>query len=115
MYVGPDASGQQGIFLYKELPTEAGLALEKCLKAVTPQILTWGQYAEAAIAIARRRWYGKDAVAPYVPDFTKCCDHFCLHAGARLGLAHSAQSSPVQCACGAACMSHAALAHNQPR
>lgn len=81
MYVGPDASGQQGIFLYKELPTEAGLALEKCLKAVTPQILTWGQYAEAAIAIARRRWYGKDAVAPYVPDFTKCCDHFCLHAG----------------------------------
>lgn len=71
-----------GIFLYKDLPTEAGLCLEKCLKKITPQIMTWGQYAEAAYAIAARKWYGKDKVALYVPDFTRCCDHFCLHAGA---------------------------------
>lgn len=47
------------------------------------QIMTWGQYAEAAYTIARRKWYGKDKVAPYIPDFTRCCDHFCLHAGER--------------------------------
>jgi hypothetical protein len=39
MYVGPDDAGQQGIFLYKDLPVEAGLALEKCLKKITPQIM----------------------------------------------------------------------------
>eukprot|EP00775_Hariotina_reticulata_P002866 gene2866-3158_t len=81
MYVGPDDAGLPGIFLYKELPTEAGLALEKCLKKITPQILTWSQYAEAAVALAQRKWYGKDKVPMYVPDFTRCCDHFCLHAG----------------------------------
>ncbi|WIA36536.1 hypothetical protein OEZ86_007829 [Tetradesmus obliquus] len=81
MYVGPDDAGQQGIFLYKDLPVEAGLALEKCLKKITPQIMTWGQYAEAAVAIGKRRWYGKEAVPLYVPDFTRCVDHFCLHAG----------------------------------
>eukprot|EP00879_Flechtneria_rotunda_P003637 GHRR01003874.1.p1 GENE.GHRR01003874.1~~GHRR01003874.1.p1 ORF type:complete len:440 (+),score=135.99 GHRR01003874.1:1261-2580(+) len=81
MYVGPDDAGQPGIFLYKDLPVEAGLALEKCLKRITPQIMTWPQYAEAAWAIAMRKWYGKDKVPLYVPDFTHCVDHFCLHAG----------------------------------
>lgn len=81
MYIGPDDVGQQGIFLYKDLPVEAGLALEKCLKKITPQILTWSQYAEAAVAIGKRKWYGKDKVPLYVPDFTRCVDHFCLHAG----------------------------------
>jgi hypothetical protein len=42
---------------------------------------TWSQYAEAAIAIGKRRWYGKDQVPLYIPDFTRCVDHFCLHAG----------------------------------
>lgn len=81
MYFGPDSDGQKGIFLYKELPTEAGIALEKCLKKITPQIMSWSQYAEAAIAIGKRKWYGKDQVAPYMPDYTRCIDHFCLHAG----------------------------------
>jgi 3-ketoacyl-CoA synthase len=81
MYVGPDDEGLQGIFLYKDLPIEAGLALEKCLKKITPQIMTWGQYAEAAVAISKRRWFGKDKVPLYVPDYTRCVDHFCLHAG----------------------------------
>lgn len=80
MYVGPDDAGQQGIFLYKDLPVEAGLALERCLKKVTPQILTWAQYAEAAFAVARRKYW--DSGAPlFAPDFTRCVDHFCLHAG----------------------------------
>lgn len=39
------------------------------------------QYAEAAYTIAKRKWYGKEKVARYVPDYTKCIDHFCLHAG----------------------------------
>eukprot|EP00882_Tetradesmus_deserticola_P010119 GHRQ01010690.1.p2 GENE.GHRQ01010690.1~~GHRQ01010690.1.p2 ORF type:complete len:350 (+),score=137.40 GHRQ01010690.1:525-1574(+) len=81
MYVGPDDAGLPGIFLYKDLPVEAGLALEKCLKKITPQIMTWSQYAAAAVAIGKRRWYGKDKAPLYVPDFTECVDHFCLHAG----------------------------------
>ena len=30
-----------------------------------------------------RFFKGKEAIAAYVPDFTKAFDHFCLHAGAR--------------------------------
>lgn len=92
MYFGPDAEGQKGIFLYKELPTEAGIALEKCLKKITPQIMTWGQYAEAAVAISKRKWYGKDQVPLYVPDYTRCVDHFCLHAGKLTGVVHNCRT-----------------------
>lgn len=39
MYLGPDEAGLPGIFLYKDLPVEAGMALEKCIKKITPQIM----------------------------------------------------------------------------
>jgi hypothetical protein len=35
----------------------------------------------AAVAIGKRKWYGADKVPSYFPDFTRCVDHFCLHAG----------------------------------
>ena len=81
MYFGPDDAGHKGIFLYKELPTEASIALEHCLQKITPQIMTWGQYAEAAVNIGKRKWYGDDKVEAYQPDFTRCVNHFCMHAG----------------------------------
>lgn len=80
-HVGPDRHGQMGVFLTKDLPKEAAKTIEKCLKVVVPKILTWSQYAEAAVNIAQRKWYGKDKVAPYNPDFTQCVDHFLIHAG----------------------------------
>lgn len=67
---------------------QAAKALEICLRTVTPKIMTWGQYAEAACNIFEKNVLGR-SVDSYVPDYTKCVDHFALHAGeaARRGTA----------------------------
>jgi hypothetical protein len=44
-----------------------------------PQIMTWGQYAEAAVNIVGKR-FGAEW-PEYIPDYTKCADHFAIHAG----------------------------------
>jgi hypothetical protein len=59
---------------------QAAKALEVCLRTVTPKILTWGQYAEAAYNLFEKAVLGR-STGDYVPDFTQCVDHFALHAG----------------------------------
>lgn len=81
MFVGPDEEGLDGIFLYKDLPVEAGKALTSALAKITPRILDWPQYLSAALVALKRRVYGKDKVPRFVPDYTRCIDHFLLHAG----------------------------------
>jgi 3-ketoacyl-CoA synthase len=77
---GPDKEGINGVFLRKDVPIQAAKALEVCLRTIAPRILTWGQYAEAAYNLFEKTVLGRP-VAEYVPDFTKCVDHFALHAG----------------------------------
>jgi 3-ketoacyl-CoA synthase len=81
MVVGPDEAGLEGIFLHKSLPAEAGRALTSCLKKITPRILDWPQYFEAAYVELKRRVLGKENVPRFVPDYTRCVDHFLIHAG----------------------------------
>ena len=54
--------------------------LEAVISRATPKILTWPQYAAAAGNIFGRKVLGY-AWPRYVPDYTKCIDHFALHAG----------------------------------
>ncbi|KAI8477402.1 MAG: FAE1/Type III polyketide synthase-like protein-domain-containing protein [Monoraphidium minutum] len=77
---GPDKEGVNGVFLRKDVPLQAAKALEICLRTIAPKILTWGQYAEAALNLFEKAVLGR-SVPEYVPDFTKCVDHFALHAG----------------------------------
>lgn len=62
------------------LAPQAAKALEVCLRTIAPKILSWGQYAEAAVNLFQKAVLGRD-LPEYVPDFTKCIDHFALHAG----------------------------------
>ena len=78
---GPDGGGVNGVYLRKDIPSEAAKALEHCLRDVAPRILTWRQCAAAAGSLAARRLLGAGAVPEFVPDFTRCVDHFALHAG----------------------------------
>ncbi len=41
----PDSEGIKGLYLSKELPKQAGRVLEKCVRKIAPEIMTWGQYA----------------------------------------------------------------------
>lgn len=78
---GPDPEGINGVFLGKDVPLQAGIMLEAVIKAVTPKIMTWGQYAEAAWFMYNKKVLGNPAYKRYVPDYTKCANHFALHAG----------------------------------
>ena len=44
----PDEEGVNGMVITKTLPSEAANVLEKGVRKITPSIMTWGQYAEAA-------------------------------------------------------------------
>jgi hypothetical protein len=79
---------------------QAAKALEVCLRTIAPKILTWGQYADAAINLLQKTVMGRD-LPEYVPDFTKCIDHFALHAG------KAPQFSSSECRIVQDCMPHA--------
>jgi hypothetical protein len=78
------------VFLEKSVISEAGRAMNECIRKVAPKILTWRQYLAAGYDLARRRWLGAPVGPEYVPDFTECVDHFCIHAGAAARAAHAA-------------------------
>ncbi len=71
----------------KTLPSEAAKVLDKGVRKMTPRIMTWTQYAEAAVnyiqAAAATLSNGRLCNNPgaYQPDYTQCAEHFLLHAG----------------------------------
>jgi hypothetical protein len=74
----------------KTLPSEAAAVLEKGVRRMTPRIMSWTQYVEAAANYLQAGLAAASggrlcvAPAPYQPDYTRCADHFLLHAGALL-------------------------------
>jgi hypothetical protein len=60
---------------------QAGIMLEAVIKAITPKIMTWSQYAEAAWFMYQKKVMKNPAYKRYMPDYTKCMEHFALHAG----------------------------------
>jgi 3-ketoacyl-CoA synthase len=81
---GPDPDGVNGLYLSRAIVNHAGDALEGCLKAVTPKILTWSQLGSGAANMLARSVYPKlgwQKPKSYQPDFTQCVQHFAIHAG----------------------------------
>ncbi|KAG2486089.1 hypothetical protein HYH03_015290 [Edaphochlamys debaryana] len=77
----PDPEGINGIFLSKCIVEEAGKTIEDVLRAITPRVMTWAQYGQAALHEGRRRLLGAP-LPPYRPDYTRTrIDHFLVHAG----------------------------------
>eukprot|EP00798_Chlamydomonas_sp_ICE-L_P032110 gene32110-16627_t len=78
---GPDTSGVNGVYLGKDVIDCAGAAIEEAVTKITPKIMTWQQYREAGLNMAQRSLFGPESAPSYRPDFTKCVDHFAIHAG----------------------------------
>lgn len=87
--------------LYHMHPTPAHDLNTRCISVLTPQIMTWGQYAEAAVNVVGKH-FGKEW-PEYMPDYTKCADHFAIHAGAVRGSA--VRCGAVQTVLHASCFS----------
>jgi hypothetical protein len=46
-------------------------------------VLPWSEQIKFIVNLARRRLL-KQKIPPYIPDFKKAFQHFCIHAGADL-------------------------------
>lgn len=100
VYEAEDAEGHRGVRLSKDIVKVAGKCMEKNFTMLGPQILPLSEQALVVWSIAVRFVlksvskvlisYGAESTAaklpsvkPYVPDFKRCIDHFCIHAGGR--------------------------------
>ena len=82
-----DDRGVVGVELNRDLVKVAGKALERNLTKMAPLVLPLSEQLRfAGTAVARALLPRSSPLRPkqpYVPDFKKAFDHFCLHAGGR--------------------------------
>jgi 3-ketoacyl-CoA synthase len=100
VYETQDADGERGVRLSKDIVKVAGKCMEKNFTMLGPQVLPFTEQALVVLSIAARyalkhiarllRRFGKEklstklpVIKPYVPDFKRGIDHFCIHAGGR--------------------------------
>jgi 3-ketoacyl-CoA synthase len=87
-----DSEGHRGVALSKEIVKVAGRAMAAQFKQLGQRILPFSEQAKVGFnllqtaLIKRAQLAGLTDVkppAPYVPDFSKAVQHFCIHAGGR--------------------------------
>ncbi|KAG6475884.1 3-ketoacyl-CoA synthase 6-like [Zingiber officinale] len=82
VYQEEDAEGHSGISLSKDLMAIAGKSLRSNITTMGPLVLPMSEQLLFALSFAGRKLIDP-AWKPYVPDFKKAFDHFCIHAGGR--------------------------------
>eukprot|EP00013_Stygamoeba_regulata_P000947 CAMPEP_0177629928 /NCGR_PEP_ID=MMETSP0447-20121125/932_1 /TAXON_ID=0 /ORGANISM="Stygamoeba regulata, Strain BSH-02190019" /LENGTH=492 /DNA_ID=CAMNT_0019131287 /DNA_START=57 /DNA_END=1535 /DNA_ORIENTATION=- len=103
VYQEDDPCGVTGVGLSKELMNVVGDALKTNMTVLGPQVLPWSEQAKFLFNVALRsvcKMVGKKPPSPYVPDFKKAFEHFCIHAGGRAiidGLEQNLKLLPRHC------------------
>jgi len=85
VFEGEDKTGERGVRLSKDIVKVAGKTMEKNLTTLGPQVLPLSEQIHVVWSLLIRfimKKFGKSH-KPYVPDFKRCIDHFCIHAGGR--------------------------------
>lgn len=77
-----DADGILGVSLSKELMKAAGLALTKNITTLARRILPISEKLKFASNFVARKLLKMDH-KPYMPNFQKGIDHFCIHPGGK--------------------------------
>merc|ERR1712100_135582 len=83
VYQTEDSEGNRGVHLVhaRELMKVVGDALKTNMTVLGPLVLPWSEKLKFVLnAVKRRLGLEKE---PYMPDFKKAFEHFCIHAGGR--------------------------------
>ncbi|XP_078441839.1 3-ketoacyl-CoA synthase 1 [Wolffia australiana] len=83
VYQREDSTGKLGVSLAKELMAVAGEALTTNITTLGPLVLPLAEQAKFLGTLVARKVFKMRRVRPYVPDFKKAFEHFCIHAGGR--------------------------------
>ena len=101
VYETEDKDGERGVRLSKEIVKVAGKCMEKNMTMLGPYVLPLSEQFKVVISLIARfvtkslkKTLGGGAanekmaekipnIRPYVPDFKRGIDHFCIHAGGR--------------------------------
>ena len=106
VYETEDSSQHRGVKLSKDIVKVAGRAMEKNFTSLGPYVLPISEQLKTVYSIAMRflaeklkaAGYMVEKPRPYVPDFKRGIDHFCIHAGGRGvidGIEKNLQLSPT--------------------
>ncbi|XP_064998967.1 3-ketoacyl-CoA synthase 6-like [Musa acuminata AAA Group] len=83
VYEEEDGDGNSGIKLSKDLMAIAGEALRSNITDVGPLVLPVTEQLRFLASLVARRLLGSRGWKPYIPDFKRAFEHFCIHAGGR--------------------------------
>ncbi|VFQ99938.1 unnamed protein product [Cuscuta campestris] len=82
VYEQEDGQGMVGISLSKELMVIAGEALKSNITTIGPLVLPASEQLMFLFTLIGRKIFSPKW-KPYIPDFKKAFEHFCIHAGGR--------------------------------
>ncbi|WVZ58175.1 hypothetical protein U9M48_008471 [Paspalum notatum var. saurae] len=88
VYQREDGAGRVGVSLARELMAVAGDALKTNITTLGPLVLPLSEQLKflrslVLRCVLRSRGGGTGAARPYIPDFRRAFEHFCVHAGGR--------------------------------
>ncbi|XP_062204861.1 3-ketoacyl-CoA synthase 1-like [Phragmites australis] len=83
VYQREDNRGKVGVSLARELMAVAGDALKTNITTMGPLVLPLSEQLKFLKSLVVRRVLRARGTRPYIPDFRRAFEHFCVHAGGR--------------------------------
>lgn len=78
-----DRTGIRGVKLSKNIMDVAGNALKKNITTLAPLVFPLTEHIKFAFYLFRKKIMRVADLPPYVPDFHRAFNHFCIHTGGR--------------------------------